>query len=420
MKKISKILAIFLLVSCSSSQEVIETKSFDNTQVIIQEDDNLLVTQEEIIQEAEPKEVQEVYLVTKDFFNNETERELIREEVITEGQPQIKKVGTKEIKRITTLIIDKELEVIYQEDPTLEFEEEQVIEVGVLGRKRVTTEEVYIKGVLQSSTEVKTDELTKAEPRIISTNTLEPETPPAPPAPPGPPGPIVDVDDYDNTDLSWWYIPDSPKARISNEVANLISEFNVIWQVPTSENIVYLTFDEGYEYGNNTSSILDTLAQKNVLSTFFVTGSYVDNNPALVARMINEGHQVANHTINHYRAAPTIAESRQKYIDDVKDLEPKVPQLVKLHRPPEGGYSQQSLAILDELGYTTVFWSFAYRDWLTDNQPDPNEAFNTIINNLHPGSILLLHAVSDTNTEILGDVIDEIRNQGYQINQLQP
>ena len=194
-----------------------------------------------------------------------------------------------------------------------------------------------------------------------------------------------------------------------------MSGHNVYWQLNPGRPVVYLTFDEGYEFGNNTSQILATLRDKGVKATFFLTGSYADNNPSLVQQMINDGHQLGNHTINHYRAATALNQTDELFISDVVDLNAKVPSMTKLHRPPEGGYSERSLQILDDLGYTTVFWSFAYRDWLTDDQPDPTWAKQVILGNLHSGSIILLHAVSNTNVAILGEVIDGIYAAGYSI-----
>lgn len=227
---------------------------------------------------------------------------------------------------------------------------------------------------------------------------------------------VVDYSQYSNEDLSWWYRAGTT-ATIDSGIANLISGFDVLWKVDTTQKIVYLTMDEGYEYLDNTSRILDIAKEKNVKITFFITGSYLDRQPNLVLRMLQEGHVVANHTDKHLRA-PSITTEQLK--EDITLLENKYQQLTgqpiaSLYRPPEGGYSERSLAIAEDLGYTTVFWSFAYRDWLTDDQPDPAEAYQFIMNQLHPGAILLIHAVSVTNVEILPDLIDGIRDQGYTI-----
>lgn len=229
--------------------------------------------------------------------------------------------------------------------------------------------------------------------------------------------PQGDYSSISNTDLSWWYQA-GPPSTIPNDVANLLAEHRVFWKLPHGRSVVYLTIDEGYEFETNTAEILQTLKDKNVKATFFVTGSYVDTNPTLIRQMVNDGHQIGNHTVNHYRASTALDQSEDLFIEDVVSLNQHVPEMTKLHRPPEGGYSERSLQILDDLGYTTVFWSFAYRDWLTDDQPDPETAKQMILNNLHPGSILLLHAVSNTNVAIMGEVIDGIRAAGYTIELL--
>ena len=86
----------------------------------------------------------------------------------------------------------------------------------------------------------------------------------------------------------------------------------------------------------------------------------------------------------------------------------------KFFRPPMGQYSEKSLAMTKDLGYKTVFWSFAYGDYEPSNQPSPGEAKKHILGHLHDGSILLLHAISKTNADIRGDVIDEARKSGYE------
>lgn len=84
-------------------------------------------------------------------------------------------------------------------------------------------------------------------------------------------------------------------------------------------------------------------------------------------------------------------------------------------RPPKGEYSERTVALSLNLGYRTVLWSSAYDDWDTNNQKGTDYAKKMILNNLHNGSVILLHAVSKDNTEVLGEVIDEIRNRGYEI-----
>ena len=179
---------------------------------------------------------------------------------------------------------------------------------------------------------------------------------------------------------------------------------------------IYLTFDEGYEYGNNTSKILDVLKEKNCTATFFVTIHYVEAHPDLVRRMIDEGHVVGNHTAYHPDMT-TITSDRA--VREIMVLHNYVLEHfgyeMKTFRPPTGAYSVKSLEIAKRLGYQTVEWSFAYEDWDTGKQPEKEYAYNYITDRTHGGAIYLLHAVSTTNAEILGDVIDYWRGEGYTV-----
>ncbi len=178
---------------------------------------------------------------------------------------------------------------------------------------------------------------------------------------------------------------------------------------------LWLTFDEGYENGC-TAGILDTLKEKNVRAVFFVTYDYCERNPELVKRMIDEGHTVGNHTWSH----PSLPEcSPDELYSELSLLHSYVKDNfgydMYVMRPPKGEFSERVLACARELGYTTVLWSFAYPDWDTNNQPDPGQAYDKITSKTHNGAVYLLHAVSETNAAILGDVIDYWKNSGYTI-----
>ena len=184
----------------------------------------------------------------------------------------------------------------------------------------------------------------------------------------------------------------------------------------TSKKIIYLTMDEGYEYGF-TPTILDILKEKNVKAVFFVTAPFVTSHPHLVQRMIDEGHIIGNHSTTHPDAGmPSLSVSAQR--DDIMNLHNMVLDRfgyeMKLFRYPTGAYSYESLELVSSLGYRSVFWSFNYRDYTVNAQPDPTEAMNMCLGELHPGAIYLLHAVSATNTAILSDWIDAVRAQGYE------
>lgn len=193
---------------------------------------------------------------------------------------------------------------------------------------------------------------------------------------------------------------------------------------PDNGNI-YLTFDCGFEHyvkdenGNkipNTARILDILKEKNAKGVFFVTMDFVKKEPALVQRMIDEGHTVGNHSNNHKRMSELPID---EMVYEVMSLHEYVLEhfgyVMNLFRPPEGNYSVQSLCVLQSLGYKTVHWSFAYGDYDEDNQPDVASSLDLVTRSHHSGAIYLLHAISETNAALLADAIDFFRAEGYNI-----
>ena len=92
---------------------------------------------------------------------------------------------------------------------------------------------------------------------------------------------------------------------------------------------------------------------------------------------------------------------------------------MKYLRPPKGEFSERSLSICENLGYRTVMWSFAYVDWEENKQPSETEAFDKIIPNLHNGEIMLLHATSKTNADIMDQMIKKVREEGYEFKSLE-
>jgi len=186
----------------------------------------------------------------------------------------------------------------------------------------------------------------------------------------------------------------------------------------SEKNSIYLTFDNGYEAGY-TSQILATLKENQVKATFFVTAHYVNTQPELVKQMIEEGHIVGNHTVNH-KSMPGLTEQEIK--KEVMELHQVIYEKfgyeMKYIRPPMGEFSENTLNITNKLGYQTVMWSFAYEDWNEDKQPDEEVAKKKILENLHNGEIMLLHGNSKTNTNILDSVIKDSKNKGYEFKSL--
>lgn len=225
----------------------------------------------------------------------------------------------------------------------------------------------------------------------------------------------LDVVDYSAEPVIWGpgNIKDHERPTDPEKLQNKYSEMSGQWLLPEQKTIC-LTFDEGYENGY-TAQILDTLAEKKVKAIFFCTYDYVRDNPELVQRMINEGHILANHSYSHYNMTEIDLETAEEEITLMHDyVEENFNYSMGYYRFPEGVFSEQTLALAAQLGYRSVFWSFAYEDWDADNPPDETEAFEKITSSTHDGEIMLLHAVSATNANILGSVIDNIREQGYE------
>lgn len=203
------------------------------------------------------------------------------------------------------------------------------------------------------------------------------------------------------------------------ENKKLIDKYNGIAMGNNDDKTIYLTFDLGYE-GGYTAKILDALKEKNAKATFFITAHYLNTAPDLVERMINEGHIVGNHTVNHKSMPDLTDEELKKELMNLNQaLYEKFGYEMKYMRPPKGEFSERTLSLTDSLGFRTVMWSFAYVDWNDDKQPSKDEAMKKIINNLHNGEIMLLHATSKTNSEIMAEMLDKIRESGYEIKSLE-
>ena len=208
------------------------------------------------------------------------------------------------------------------------------------------------------------------------------------------------------------------KIPVGNATREYLQQYDAWFcgtEQDTEERCIYLTFDAGYENGY-TQGILDVLQEEKVPAAFFLVGNYVEENPDLVKRMEKEGHLVGNHTMHHPDMS-SIA-SRENFKNELEQLEETYrtvtgSNMQKFYRPPQGKYSEENLKQAKELGYQTVFWSLAYVDWYENNQPSREDALNLLNRRIHPGAIVLLHSTSSTNAEILQELIQGWKEQGY-------
>lgn len=203
------------------------------------------------------------------------------------------------------------------------------------------------------------------------------------------------------------------------EDINFLNDLNVYYRDFSGEKVIYLTFDAGYEAGY-TEQMLDTLKKHNAPGTFFLTASYIENNPSMVQRMLEEGHTVANHTVTHPNMSQVSYEQFEKELLGVEEVffEVTETKLPKYFRPPQGAYNEESLKHAKKMGYKTVFWSLAYKDYDKDNQPNHSYAYESLLPNIHDGAILLLHNMSKTNAEILDGLLTKYTEMGYSFKSL--
>ena len=207
---------------------------------------------------------------------------------------------------------------------------------------------------------------------------------------------------------------------VGNVPADTLLQWDAYYVGDTSEKTIYLTFDAGYENGC-TADILDALKRHNAPACFFVVGNYIDTAPELVQRMVSAGHIVGNHTLHH----PDLSSITDKdaFAAELTGLEEKFTALTgqpmqKFYRPPQGKFSEENLKQAQELGYMTVFWSLAYVDWYTDNQPTDEQAFSKLLPRIHNGAIVLLHSTSETNARILDELLTKWEEEGYTFGSL--
>jgi len=227
----------------------------------------------------------------------------------------------------------------------------------------------------------------------------------------------INADATNSTRSYGWGLPRNKKGerpypgKIYEEI---LSRHNAVYIDKTNDKIVYLTFDSGYENGY-TEPILDVLKEQRVPATFFLTGQYMEKNEDIVKRMIKEKHTIGNHTYYH----PDLTRiSKEEYKRDLEKFEDKYfeitnKKLGKIMRPPSGTFSDQSLQIADELGYYNIFWSLAYKDWEEHNQKGADYAYNSVMDKMHPGAIILLHNISEDNAKALKRIIVDLKKEGY-------
>jgi Predicted xylanase/chitin deacetylase len=206
--------------------------------------------------------------------------------------------------------------------------------------------------------------------------------------------------------------PEATKNRAYYE-----SRGEIIWEVPGESKRIALTFDDG-PYPETTEPILDLLKEYHAKATFFVVGTRVERFPETIKREVAEGHEVANHTFNHYFLQKKTTEMVQNEIVRTEEaLEQVTGKKPLLFRPPGGFYNEQMIAIAKKYGYTTVLWSWHQdtNDW---RSPGVQKIVNKVLNNTRNGDIILLHDYvprSMQTVEALKLILPELQKRGYEM-----
>lgn len=195
---------------------------------------------------------------------------------------------------------------------------------------------------------------------------------------------------------------------------------NIAKGIGSDEKVIYLTFDAGYENGNVKKTV-DILHEHQVNGAFFVLSHFVSQNPDLCKKIKQNGNLVCNHTSSHPEIPNLSAEKLKEELTELEKIykEKTGYTLDPFFRPPKGCYSEESLEIVADAGYKTVFWSLAWEDWDNNNQKPKEFAMKKLLSRVHNGAIILLHPTSKTNCEILGEFIETMKNQGYRFGSLE-
>jgi polysaccharide deacetylase family sporulation protein PdaB len=190
----------------------------------------------------------------------------------------------------------------------------------------------------------------------------------------------------------------------------------VVWEVPTSEKAIALTFDDG-PHPQYTPRILELLKQYDAKATFFLTGKKVETYPELVKREHIEGHELANHSYNHifFNKRRSLSKLKQEVLQTDAAIFKASGQKSHLFRPPGGFYNEKLVSIAKDEGYMVVMWSWHQdtKDW---NSPGVNKIVDNVLSDTRNGDIVLFHDYSDGSAqtvEALKIILPKLQERGY-------
>ncbi|HBK82226.1 MAG TPA: polysaccharide deacetylase family protein [Flavobacterium sp.] len=195
--------------------------------------------------------------------------------------------------------------------------------------------------------------------------------------------------------------------------------FNQIWSLTNSNNVVYLTFDDGPMPGI-TDWVLNLLEHENIKVTFFCIGDNIRKHPDTFKKIIHGGHSIGNHTFNHLNGWKT---STANYIENVYLFETEQAKLIlpssKLFRPPYGKITLSQSKKIRKLGYKIIMWTILSKDY--DSKVSKVQCVENVLKNTKSGDIIVFHdsiKASENLKFALPIIIKELKNKGFRFDVL--
>lgn len=191
---------------------------------------------------------------------------------------------------------------------------------------------------------------------------------------------------------------------------------NTFCKKKTSEKVVALTFDDGPD-AQQTPKVLEVLKQNKVQACFFLIGSKIDNNEALVRQIIDEGHLIGNHSYSHTNGFPLY--SKKRMLADLMLCQQKLEEITKesndLFRPPFGVTNPTIGYAVRQIGMKAIGWSIRSLDTKITSK---EKVLKRIRKQLHPGAIILLHDFLPQSDLLLSEILKLLKDEGYSIRRL--
>ncbi|OUM87942.1 MAG: polysaccharide deacetylase family sporulation protein PdaB [Bacillus thermozeamaize] len=192
-------------------------------------------------------------------------------------------------------------------------------------------------------------------------------------------------------------------------------EPSAIYSVPTDKKKVALTFDISWG-DKRPGPILDVLKDKQVeKATFFLSSPWAENHPEIVQRIVDAGYEIGSHGHKHVNYSRLSDEEIRQQIakaDQIlRELTGVKPNLIRM---PNGDFDKRVLRVADSLGYTVIQWDTDSLDWMN---PGVDRIIQRVLDKVHPGDIILMHASDSCKQthEALPVIIDRLREQGYEL-----